>query len=148
MSVKIQKIQYGYDGEYGWVCRPDSAGGVGVLLTLKNLDSKRTIKYLTIEITPYNAVGDIVEDEISEVSTKQLRYTGPLGPNKTCKNIMWEDVWYNYSIRKISIEVIEIEYTNGTIETQIVNPNYYDNNYDESNDEFDIQIDLYCKMVR
>lgn len=93
--------------------RPNSAGGVDVHITFIN-KSDRTFKYVTFGVTPYNAVGDKVSSEIGDKSSARLKSTGPYEPGHGNRSgYHWDCIWYNYSIRSIKLNNVEIEYMDG-----------------------------------
>ncbi len=95
--------------------RPNSAGGVDVHITFIN-KSDKTIKYVTFGVAPYNAVGDRVSSEIGDRSFARLETTGPYKPGHGSSSGYWGCIWYNYSIRRIKLNNVEIEYMDGTEE--------------------------------
>ena len=81
-------------GARSWASGPDSAGGVGVQISIKN-DSEKTIKYVSFKVIPYNAVNDVVSSSIGGVTDKWLKITGPINPGARCNGARWESLWYN-----------------------------------------------------
>lgn len=98
---------------------PNSAGGVDVDFAVKNLDPRRTIKYLTLTVVPYNAVGDAVRSRIDGKSAATLRFTGPLAPGTTESYAGWSTVWYNATISCIALRRMEVEYMDGSRHTYV-----------------------------
>ena len=99
-----------------WLLRPlspNSVGGVNVEAMFKN-QSDKAIKYLRITVTPYNAVMDPVSCQITGKSTARLQDVGPWVSGGVDYGL-WETVWYNSTIKYISLDSIEIEYMDGTI---------------------------------
>ena len=93
---------------------PNSAGGVDVEIDITNISDK-TIKYIRYTVKPYNAVGDVVRGEISRKSLKRIRETGPIASGeRTSRGSVWENVWYNHSIRCIKITRVDITYMDGS----------------------------------
>lgn len=92
---------------------PNSAGGVDVLMPVENLHESRTIKYLTVEVTPFNAVGDPVVDRVSGDSTVKVRATGPIDPG-AFRLLGWEDVWHNETVVCVEVKEITAEYIDGS----------------------------------
>lgn len=111
------------------VSEVDSAGGVDLKVSYNNTSDK-TINYITFTVEVYNAVGDIVSDEITDKSIFNLKETGPIGPGggsiKSTKyeykrgeakevdvyyGTTWENVLYNKTAKKIVITGILIEYS-------------------------------------
>lgn len=103
---------------YYW-SQHNSAGGVDVYIAFRNKGEK-TIKYVVFTVIPKNAVGDVVECEISGKSTANLKFTGPLAPNSISGGgwVSWGTVWYNYTLTTAVMTKIQIEYMDGTTEEQ------------------------------
>lgn len=108
--IRVTKLQ---------VSSPNSAGGVSLYIGFRNM-SDRVIKYITFEVVPYNAVGDIAYCEIRHYSNFRGRDTGPyekgeglLGNNSG----YWDCAWYNYDITDVKLISIDIEYMDGTRES-------------------------------
>lgn len=101
----------------------DYLGGVQWNFKIRNNTDKQ-IKYVTIQWSCYNAVGDLVYDDINGRSYVRLRYTGPLDAYSTSVLICNSTKFYdnNYYSQKIT-EVI-VEYMDGTTEKLT---NYHDN---------------------
>lgn len=91
--------------------KPDSAGGCDAHISFKNT-SDNTIKYLRFQCAMYNAVGDIISDELGRDGMR-LKYTGPLKPGRSDSD-NWGCVIYNYSAKRLVITSLDIEYMNGT----------------------------------
>lgn len=103
-------------------CWVNSASGVAVRITYTNKSSK-TIKYITFDVEPYNAVGDKVYSEIGGKCLAHLRETGPIEPDGGAqyKEIIgwvdastWSNVWYNNTVKTIKLLGIKIEYMDGS----------------------------------
>lgn len=96
--------------------RPNSAGGVDLFIGYRNMSDK-VIKYATFVITPYNRVGDIATCEIRGSSTFRARDEGPHKKREGLAgnySWYWENAWYNWTISKLELTEIEIEYMDGT----------------------------------
>ncbi|MFM2195107.1 MAG: hypothetical protein RL092_707 [Bacteroidota bacterium] len=94
---------------------PNSAGGVNGNIIWKNLSDK-TVKYITFCVAPYNAVDDIVQSQIGNESYKFLNVTGPVKSGEISgKGSIWENIWYNSTIKYMKINGLKIEYLDGTI---------------------------------
>ena len=91
--------------------KPNSAGGCDAYFRFKNT-SDYTIKYLYIQCVIYNAVGDIISDELGRDGIS-LKYTGPLKPGRSDSG-NWECIIYNYSAKRLVVTSLDIEYMNGT----------------------------------
>lgn len=98
-----------------WTYNIDSAGGVEWNLNLKNNTDKQ-IKYVTLEWNCYNAVGDLIYDEISWKSYYRLRFTGPLDAHSTSTRFCNATKFYNYTFKSSSLSEAIIEYMDGTTE--------------------------------
>lgn len=96
--------------------RPDSAGGTGMMFSYYPLaDSSNPIKYITVTVTPYNAVGDKVSSTVGNKSETDLKITGPLHGHERSKRARFGEVWYNHSIDRVHLNRIEVEMMDGTI---------------------------------
>lgn len=116
MGITIKRLRCGHkDIQYGFQSGPNSAGGVDVSGSFVN-NSSKTIKYITIRFTPYNAVGDVVKCSVRNVSDFGLEMTGPYAPNST-KPFYGENMWYNYAITSVKVTRADIQYMDGTMET-------------------------------
>ncbi|GAB3428059.1 hypothetical protein [Niabella aquatica] len=80
-------------------------GGTGFRVKVLNL-SKKTIKYVTFNITGRNAVDDAV-------STKTRRGIGPIKPDET-GSYEFEYVWFTDIVEYIKINSITLQYLDGT----------------------------------
>lgn len=95
------------------VWEPNSAGGVDIRFHFRNCSDK-TIKYVTVFLTPYNAVDDVVFDEIDDKATKGIRITGPGEPGESF-SCYTECLWYNSTIKRASLYSFSIEYMDGSV---------------------------------
>ena len=91
---------------------PNSAGGVDLHITWQN-KSDKPVKYAYFEVEPYNRVGDPVSCTIKRYSTFRGSVTGPIAPGKTWSGY-WERTWYNNTIVKAKLLLVEIEYMDGS----------------------------------
>jgi hypothetical protein len=97
--------------------RPNSAGGVDFNIIWQN-KSNKIVKYVTFEVVPYNAVGDVVECTIRNSSIFRGQVTGPIKKNKwNGYGTTWSNAWYNSTIKKIKVTEVDIDYVDGTSET-------------------------------
>lgn len=96
---------------------PNSAGGVDLNIVWTN--KGETIKYAIFSVSAYNAVDDKVYCTIRDISTVRAQVTGPIDKGQTNGyGSYWSCMWYNWSVKKIKIDKIELEYMNG--ETEII----------------------------
>lgn len=99
-----------------WTYNIDSAGGVEWNLNIKNNTDKQ-IKYVTLQWNCYNAVGDLIYDEIDWKSHFRIRFTGPLDAHTTSKRICNTTKFYNHTLKKYTLTEAIVEYMDGTTET-------------------------------
>jgi len=106
---------------------PNSAGGVNVRTWYYVLATESNpIKYIDFEVVPYNAVDDLVASTVGNRKVKRsLRVTGPL-VEKVGEHVpaVWQNVWYNNSIKCTQLNSISIEMMNGDVHT-------YNDNFSE-----------------
>lgn len=117
IEIDYQAGHYEYSVNYGyyWESRPNSAGGLGVIHTIKNIGDK-TIKYVAVYYTAYNRVGDVIPSYVHEKINYGIKVTGPIEPNKKSEKGYVENIWYDTSISSIKISKASIEYMDGSIE--------------------------------
>ncbi len=92
---------------------PNSVGGVDLYIRFMNI-SKKTIKYITFEVTPYNRVGDKMKCEIRGYSNFSGKAQGPFKKGQWGPNGYWENAWYNSWIDHVILNSIIIEFMDGT----------------------------------
>ncbi|MCD7812330.1 MAG: hypothetical protein LUG91_10920 [Ruminococcus sp.] len=119
-KINITNFKWGeyhsYNGTWA-LCKCNSAGGVDIGFDVQNSPSStKTIKYITIYFTPYNAVGDVVGCTARNQSTIGLTITGPISPGKSENGCLGDNMWWNYSIRSISISHAVVQYMDGSEE--------------------------------
>lgn len=82
-------------------------------LYFKNL-SERTIKYITMNVSAYNGVGDPVDFSDGEGNQRSIRFTGPFepGPNSVGSNYeeSIEGPWYDADLSYIHLDSVDIIY--------------------------------------
>ncbi|MEQ3724983.1 hypothetical protein [Alcanivorax sp.] len=93
----------------------NSANGINISITFKNIDAKRTIKYANFNVQLINAVNDPVADEISGENQVSLQYTGPLAPGKINWGGLggWPTAFYHPNAESLVITDISVEFMNG-----------------------------------
>lgn len=93
---------------------PDRVGHIGAEIKLKNI-AGRTIKYITVYLTPFNSVGDAVSCTVQGHSTYGISITGPiLVGNKwagTC-----DGMWYNNTIVSAKVDHVDVTYEDDSME--------------------------------
>jgi hypothetical protein len=96
---------------------PNFAGGVDLHIIWTNKSSK-TIKYVTFQVVPYNAVGDPQSSEIGGTSSFGGKVTGPINPGQTYGgDSLWENAWYNSTIKTAKLTEIDITYMDDSTDT-------------------------------
>lgn len=106
-----------------WTYNIDSAGGVEWNMNIKNNTDKQ-IKYVTLEWNCYNAVGDLIRDEIGWETYYRLRFTGPLDAHATSTRFCNATKFYNHSFKSSKLTEAVVEYMDGTTEKVTA---YHDN---------------------
>ena len=93
---------------------PDQVGHIGAQIELKNLAGK-TIKYVTVYLTPFNAVGDPVSCSVQKHSEYGIHITGPIEVGGKWEGHL-DGMWYNNSIVRAKITHIHVIYMDDTEE--------------------------------
>lgn len=91
----------------------DSAGGVEPHAWIVNANPNTSIKYVTMTIRMFNAVGDAVRSSIGNQGSFSIRFTGPLANDEGPKQAHWDPVGYNHSAKCLQMESVSIEFMNG-----------------------------------
>jgi hypothetical protein len=100
--------------EYGQHGKTSSIGGISYEISYYNLSGK-TIRYLTVYVTPYNIVGNVMPSKTNMKTKAELMQIGPI-ETETKTSFMWDNVWFNRAIYCIELNSIEINYTDGSFE--------------------------------
>ena len=69
---------------------------------------------ISFTVTFYNAVGDLAYDEIRDYCSFTGKDTGPVRPLGYGSDGYWDCAIYNYQAKKMVLNAISIEYTDGT----------------------------------
>lgn len=99
-----------------WTYNIDSVGGVEWNFNIRN-NTEKQIKYVVLKWDCYNAVGDLVYDEISRKPYMEIRFTGPLDANTTSTRKRTTTKFYNYDLESYKLTEATVEYMDGTIES-------------------------------
>ena len=97
-----------------WSATRDSAGGVEWNFRFTN-NTDKVIKYIYISWDCYNAVGDLVYDQITGKSNVSLKYTGPLGPGEKTDLLENTTRFYSYSFNSSALTKLQVEFMDGTL---------------------------------
>ena len=93
---------------------PDGVGHIGAEVELKNI-AGRTIKYITVYLTPFNSVGDAVSCTVEGHSTYGISITGPISVGSqwagTC-----DGMWYNNTIVSAKVDHVDVTYEDDSME--------------------------------
>jgi|688.fasta_scaffold835959_1 hypothetical protein len=92
-------------------CRVNSVGGISPAVDFYNTSAK-TIKYIELNYSFYNAVGDLSFCSIRKKSSIIGVLTGPIHYN-TIANAIFDPMIYNYATRDFVITEIKIDYMDG-----------------------------------
>ncbi len=90
----------------------DFLGGVELIREIRN-NTKKTIKYITLEWKCYNAVNDVIYDEITGKSTQRKYWTGPFEPGTTTR--LKATGFYNHTFSNAKLTEIQIEFMDGEV---------------------------------
>lgn len=107
-----------------WSWTRDYVGGVEWNFKITNNTDKQ-IKYVSIEWNCYNAVGDIIYDEITGKSSHGVKYTGPLDAGKTTDLMRNTTLFYNHAFSSVKFTKLQVEFMDGTV-IRITNQGYAD----------------------
>lgn len=92
----------------------NSAGGIELNFRAKN-NSGKEIKYIRFDVEFRNAVGDKIQDEITDDYSVSVEVVGPIENGKSAK---FEDIiGYNDNCARIDIDEVTIVYKDGTSQT-------------------------------
>lgn len=97
-----------------WSWTQDHLGGVEWNFKFTN-NTNKVVKYINMEWNCYNAVGDLVYDEISNKCSHSVKYTGPLSAGETSILLCNTTLFYNYDYQSSKLTKLSVEFTDGTI---------------------------------
>ena len=97
-----------------WTWTRDSAGGVEWDFRFTN-NTDKTVKYIVMEWYCYNAVGDLVYDEISRKASHGIKFTGSLEAGKTSDLMCNSTLFYNHSYHTSKLTKLTVEFMDGTV---------------------------------
>lgn len=107
-----------------WLWTRDSVGGVEWNFKITN-NTDKPIKYVSMEWNCYNAVGDIIYDEITGKSSHGVKYTGPLEAGQTTDLLRNTTLFYNHSYNSVKFTKLQVDFMDGTT-IRITNQGYAD----------------------
>lgn len=93
----------------------NSVGGIDIYMTFQNKSSTKIINYISVKMEFYNAVRDVLHDDITNKTSATLQFTGPLNPGETSTKAYWRACFYNSTFSgSINMKEITIKYSDGT----------------------------------
>lgn len=92
----------------------NSADGVSIALVWAHIIPDKTVKYLDVYITPFNAVGDPVKCSVRGNSQFKGRVTGPVYFDYEFQNSVWENAWYNNTVLCVKVDRVDVFYMDGS----------------------------------
>lgn len=98
-----------------WTHNIDYVGGVEWNFKIRNNTDKQ-IKYVTLKWDCYNAVGDLIYDDVSWQSYVKVKFTGPLDAHATSESKRNTTKFYNYNLHSYKLTEATVEYMDGTTE--------------------------------
>lgn len=91
----------------------NSVGGVEPYFVFTNPNNKSSIKYISLQISLFNAVGDMVSSTIGNQRIKGIQYTGPLAMEDGEDKAQWGPIWYNTTGSCVRVESMRVTWMNG-----------------------------------
>jgi hypothetical protein len=113
-SVTSLSVLLGGEPAPVFVDGPDQVGHIGAQISLRHITGK-PIKYATVYLAPYNAVGDTVCCTVQEHSVFGIEITGPIVAGDKWEGYS-DGMWYNNSIVGAKIDRVHCIYMDGTEE--------------------------------
>jgi len=90
----------------------DSAGGVEPYFVFRKPEKALAVKYISIQLKPYNADGAIVYQAGNAVA-KKVSFIGPFERVRAEKQSWWEPVRYDSGVRCLKVSSVSIAFVNG-----------------------------------
>ncbi|MDE7138372.1 MAG: hypothetical protein K2O29_07950 [Ruminococcus sp.] len=120
--IRVEKYEWGYkDYNNCWISNhANSAGGVSVNARVHNYGEKAVKKY-TVYFSAYNGADELAFCTINDQGQQGIISTDCVEPSKS-QRLFGENLWYNYSVRRVEIDGIDVVYADGT--TESCNGNY------------------------
>ena len=97
---------------------PESNGSVNLYIDWVN-QTEKVIKKITFMVQSLNEFGKPVYCYKGNYSMYVASASGPWKPGDgmSHETMYWEDVWYNSSVKKVKLLRVDVEYSDGTIES-------------------------------
>lgn len=119
--IRVESFLWGsrdFDSQniLGWnINQPNSAGGVSVRGTVANYGQKAVKKY-SVYFRAYNGADEVVECTASGKSIMGVSSADRVESGGS-QEFFAENLWYNYSIRRVEIDHIDVVYADNTTES-------------------------------
>lgn len=105
-------------------CSMNTVGGLEPFFIISN-NSNKTIKYVYLTISFYNAVGDKVANDIGGYTSRDLKLIGPIKPYKFSEYDFSRDpVFYSDVATKMKVENMTVEYMDGSKISKKINKKF------------------------
>jgi hypothetical protein len=91
----------------------NSAGQVEPRLVYVNPESSSAIKYVTVVLRFYNAVGDLLRSDIGNEVGAKLQFTGPLRATDQPKTVKWDSGFYSSTATCAQVQSLTVEFMDG-----------------------------------
>jgi len=95
----------------------NSAGGVELSAGFVNPGHTSAIKYVTLGVRMFNAVGDRVFSRVGGSDYGIIKFTGPLSAGEGVRDAEWNPLWYNATAACVRIEHVQVDFMNGKKQT-------------------------------
>lgn len=90
----------------------DSAGGVEPYFVFRKPEKANSVKYISIQLKPYNAAGDIVY-QTGDAAGRKVSFIGPFERERAENGSWWEPVRYGSGVRCLKVSSVSIAFVNG-----------------------------------
>lgn len=143
MSVKIKCLRPGHteyvNGKEKWASMADRFGNLGVQFVIENTDETRVIKYVCVELSCKNLVGD-------SMGKQTVKITGPISPKKSdnigskllntaLHTYTFERLWRVQKYATVEVTQVDVEYMDGFIEKIDVKEATYDPDLEKNSEK-------------
>lgn len=128
--IRVETYEWGHEGLVrdsegrlvdGWVAnQADDSGGVSVKFKVHNYGDKPVRKY-SLYFSPSNGAFETVCCTVRNQSVRGVNSADQVNPYCSDEGL-FKNAWYNHSIRHVSLEKIEVQYTD--FSTQVCEGNY------------------------
>lgn len=92
-----------------------SKRSVGVTVDFENI-AHDDYNYARFKLTAYDSAGNSIKPKKGNRESAYVRLAGPISPGQT-KSTTWTNTWANKDVQCISLDEVELIFTDGSIET-------------------------------